>query len=319
MALLLLLPLLVSGFLVCLKDPMVYCKLHRYDGQLLYLQVGRYGIYCFLSAMMLTAVLIGLVSHDWGTFCPKWAQGAEAAAASCYPVNTDFMGKLSALVKEWDIAGDKFSPVAVFLMLSGLLTLLMPSIWEFLTVRIMKWQLGVSRDDAIAAYLLGESAQHSPIGSTLVEAFVTKNEVMITMEDRKVYVGYIMDVGAPTEVTGVNLEILLIPTVSGYRDKDTLKVVYTTDYPGDIPLEPVGFRQENIVSVSVFSEEIRETFKRLDAERESEDAAKEKAAKDQLVKAIGELVTVVQSAQKSASAEAEEARPTLEAVPNAQQ
>jgi len=314
MALLLLLPLLVSGFLVCLKDPLVYCKLHRYDGQLLYLQVGRYGIYCFLTAMMLTAALIGLLCHDWGMFCPKWAQEAGAAAPVCYPVNTDFMSILSRLVKDWDIAGEKFSQVAVFLMLSGVLTLLMPSLWEFLTVRIMKWQLKVTKDEEIAAYLLGESAHHSPIGSTLVEAFVEKNEVMITMEDRKVYVGYIMDVGAPTEVTGVNLEILLIPTVSGYRDKDTLKVVYTTDYPGDIPLEPVGFRQENIVSVSVFSEEIRETFKRLDAEREGEDAAKEKAAKEQLSKAITELVKVVQSSQKAASAHAEDGRTPLEAV-----
>lgn len=68
----------------------------------------------------------------------------------------------------------------------------------------------------------------------------------------------------------------------------------------------------------MFSEIIRETFKKLDAERESEAAAKEKAAKEQLSKAITELVTVVQSAQRSSSAEAEEVRPPLEAVPNTQ-
>ncbi|RJX60308.1 hypothetical protein C6383_13710 [Pseudomonas syringae pv. actinidiae] len=66
MAFLLLLPLLVSGFLVCLKDPTVYCRLHRYEGQMLYLLVGRYGIYCFLAAMFVTAALAGLFSHDWG-------------------------------------------------------------------------------------------------------------------------------------------------------------------------------------------------------------------------------------------------------------
>ncbi|WP_192874052.1 hypothetical protein [Pseudomonas congelans] len=298
MAFLLLLPLLVSGFLVCLKDPTIYCRLHRYEGQMLYLQVGRYGIYCFLAAMFVTAALAGLFSHDWGVFCPKWAQTNDAASPVCFAVNTDFMGALGQMGQDFDISGKNFSQVGVFLALSGLLTLAMPGLGAFFTVKILKWQLKASKEEEIAAYLLGESVEHSPICSTLFDAFVDKEEVMITMADRKVYVGYIMDVGAPTEVTGVNQEILLIPTVSGYRDKDTLKVVYTTDYPSDTPLRPIGFRQENIVSISIFSEEVREAFKRADSERAGEESAKEKAAKDQLVKAITELVAVVQAARR---------------------
>ncbi|KFE45636.1 MULTISPECIES: hypothetical protein [Pseudomonas] len=298
MAFLLLLPLLVSGFLVCLKDPTIYCRLHRYEGQMLYLQVGRYGIYCFLAAMFVTAALAGLFSHDWGVFCPKWAQTNDAASPVCFAVNTDFMGALGQMGQDFDISGKNFSQVGVFLALSGLLTLAMPGLGAFFTVKILKWQLKASKEEEIAAYLLGESVEHSPICSTLFDAFVDKEEVMITMVDRKVYVGYIMDVGAPTEVTGVNQEILLIPTVSGYRDKDTLKVVYTTDYPSDTPLRPIGFRQENIVSISIFSDEVREAFKRADYERAGEETAKEKAAKDQLVKAITELVAVVQAAQR---------------------
>ncbi len=298
MAFLLLLPLLVSGFLVCLKDPTIYCRLHRYEGQMLYLQVGRYGIYCFLAAMFVTAALAGLFSHDWGVFCPKWAQTNDAASPVCFAVNTDFMGALGQMGQDFDISGKNFSQVGVFLALSGLLTLAMPGLGAFFTVKILKWQLKASKEEEIAAYLLGESVEHSPICSTLFDAFVDKEEVMITMVDRKVYVGYIMDVGAPPEVTGVNQEILLIPTVSGYRDKDTLKVVYTTDYPSDTPLRPIGFRQENIVSISIFSDEVREAFKRADYERAGEETAKEKAAKDQLVKAITELVAVVQAAQR---------------------
>ncbi|KPW82383.1 hypothetical protein SAMN05216596_11239 [Pseudomonas congelans] len=298
MAFLLLLPLLVSGFLVCLKDPTIYCRLHRYEGQMLYLQVGRYGIYCFLAAMFVTAALAGLFSHDWGVFCPKWAQTNDAASPVCFAVNTDFVGALGQMGQDFDISGKNFSQVGVFLALSGLLTLAMPGLGAFFTVKILKWQLKATKEEEIAAYLLGESVEHSPICSTLFDAFVDKEEVMITMVDRKVYVGYIMDVGAPTEVTGVNQEILLIPTVSGYRDKDTLKVVYTTDYPSDTPLRPIGFRQENIVSISIFSDEVREAFKRADYERAGEETAKEKAAKDQLVKAITELVAVVQAAQR---------------------
>lgn len=265
---------------------------------MLYLQVGRYGIYCFLAAMFVTAALAGLFSHDWGVFCPKWAQTTDATSPVCFAVNTDFMGALGQMGQDFDISGKNFSQVGVFLALSGLLTLAMPGLGAFFTVKILKWQLKASKEEEIAAYLLGESVEHSPICSTLFDAFVDKEEVMITMVDRKVYVGYIMDVGAPTEVTGVNQEILLIPTVSGYRDKDTLKVVYTTDYPSDTPLRPIGFRQENIVSISIFSDEVREAFKRADYERAGEETAKEKAAKDQLVKAITELVAVVQAAQR---------------------
>lgn len=58
-----------------------------------------------------------------------------------------------------------------------------------------------------------------------------------------------------------------------------MTVVYTTDYPSDTPLRPIGFRQENIVSISVFSEEVREAFKRVDSERAGEEAAKRKLPK----------------------------------------
>jgi hypothetical protein len=37
-----------------------------------------------------------------------------------------------------------------------------------------------------------------------VKAFTFKRQVMITMDDRKVHVGHITDIGAPTEVTGVD-------------------------------------------------------------------------------------------------------------------
>ena len=74
-------------------------------------------------------------------------------------------------------------------------------------------------------------------------------------------------------MTGVDQEIALIPSVSGYRDKDTMKVVYTTDYPNDTPIRPIAFRQGNIVSISFFSDAIRESFKRVDAERAVEEAA----------------------------------------------
>ena len=62
----------------------------------------------------------------------------------------------------------------------------------------------------------------------------------------------------------------IVPIMSGYRDKDTLKVTYTTDYSSVVDEmagkgRPIGFTillsQENIVSMSRFEEEIWERFK----------------------------------------------------------
>lgn len=277
MALLLLLPLLVSGFMVCLKDPTIYCRLHRYEGQMLYLQVGRYGIYCFLMALAITGLVTGAISHDWGSFCPSWKQstpqGTEITPPVCYPVNLDFLDALGKLAAKVGISGAEFSQTATFMAIAGVLTLLMPTLWARLTVLAFKRELKANDRDEIEMYLLAQSVRHSPVCSTLVKAFAFKRQVMITMDDRKVYVGHITDIGAPTEVTGVDQEIALIPSVSGYRDKDTLKVVYTTDYPNDTPIRPIAFRQGNIVSISFFSDAIRESFKRVDAERAVDEAA----------------------------------------------
>ena len=295
---------------------------------MLYLQVGRYGIYCFLMATVITAVLTGAVSHYWGAFCPGWLQppepapGAQAAAAVCFPVNLDFLGALGKVAASVGISGPEFSQTAAFLVIAGLLTLVMPTLWSRLTLRSIKKELKANDRDEIEMYLLSRSVRHSPICSALVKAFAFKRQVMITMDDRKVYVGHIVDIGAPTEVTGVDQEIALVPSVSGYRDKDTMKVVYTTDYSDDTPIRPISFRQSNIVSISPFSGVIREKFKRADAERAGEDAVKDKAAKEQLAKAITELVTVVQAAQNQVAtglvqqAQGEDGRPALEAVPN---
>ncbi|HCV77558.1 MAG TPA: hypothetical protein DGS68_12635, partial [Pseudomonas sp.] len=53
MFLLLLLPILVSGFLVCHKHPLYFYRLHRYEGQYLYLQSARFGLFCTLLAVIL--------------------------------------------------------------------------------------------------------------------------------------------------------------------------------------------------------------------------------------------------------------------------
>jgi hypothetical protein len=294
MALLLLLPLLVSGYLVCLYDPIVYSKLHRYDGQLLYLQVGRFGITCLIMAFVIMLVLAGVFSHAWlDQVCiGTTPQLAFLPQPFCFPISTDFLAALGSVLQRLELVSSGLgAQCAVFGILTGLLTLMMPKLGALLTYRKLRKDLGTRKKKVIEAYILRESVSHSPIGIALVESFAFQLQVMITMDDRKVYRGFIQSVGAPTEVTGVDQEIEFLPSVSGYRDKDTMKVVYTTQYSEaeDVKIEPVYFRQENIVSISRFSEDIHKAFDKTDA---GKDDKAEKFAEnldvflEKLVKAI---------------------------------
>ncbi|MFC5694848.1 hypothetical protein ACFPU0_04655 [Pseudomonas sp. GCM10022186] len=284
MALLLLLPLLVSGYLVCLKDPVIYYKLHRYDGQLLYLQVGRYGIWCFLWALVIVGTISALVSHSWDGYC------SDICGQLCIPpFSTDFLAYLGKKAELAHLFTADNAQLGVFAILTGIATLFMPSCWAAVSFWLMKRQCQATEDSQAMAYILRETVAHSPLMLTLVEAFATKSEVMISMDDRKVYVGYIQSVGKPTEVVGVDQEVEFLPSVSGYRDKDTLKVNYTTEYPTDTKIEPIYFKQANMVSVSLFSRDIRAAFEKA---AESDDSKAEKFAQhldtflEKLVKAI---------------------------------
>lgn len=273
MALLLLLPLLVSGYLVCLYDPIVYSKLHRYDGQLLYLQVGRFGITCLLLATIIMLAFTGAVSHVWfENFCFATApQLAFLPQPWCFPISTDFLSALGSVLKQLELVNSEiYGQCVAFAILTGLLTLAMPKLGAQLTYRKLRKDLSTRKKKVIEGYILRESVSHSPIGIALVESFAFQQQVMITMDDRKVYRGFIQSVGAPTEVTGVDQEIEFLPSVSGYRDKDTMKVVYTTQYSEaeDVKIEPIYFRQENIVSISRFSEDIHKAFDKTDAAKD---------------------------------------------------
>ncbi|WP_070886935.1 hypothetical protein [Pseudomonas argentinensis] len=260
MALLLLLPLLVSGYLACLKDPFSYYTLHRYEGQLLYLRVGYYGIMCFIAALAIVSAFSFVFSHDWFTYTlgPACLWGSWAGA---HTFSTDFLAFFGKLISEAGLVDPKSSQAAVFALLAGLTTLVMPDVWAARTRRGLRAYLKSKDPERIESFLTKETLRHSPMGSTLVNAFAHKRSVMISMDDRKVYVGLIQSLGTPTEVTGVDLEIKLLPGLSGYRDKDSLKVTYTNTYPADTSiLEPIYFKQENIISISLFSEKIREVF-----------------------------------------------------------
>lgn len=104
--------------------------------------------------------------------------------------------------------------------------------------------------------LIGQLLSDSPLDSALYEALIEKERetaLMLSLSDRKVYVGKVISMGEPNEVEGPDQEVTIIPIMSGYRDKDTLKVKFTTHYDGEKDKDlTIVLRQDLISSVSEF-------------------------------------------------------------------
>lgn len=60
MLLLLIFPVLVSGFIACHIHPVYQYRLHRYEGQYLYLKSAELGLYCFFLGTAIASAL-----HYW--------------------------------------------------------------------------------------------------------------------------------------------------------------------------------------------------------------------------------------------------------------
>ncbi len=70
----------------------------------------------------------------------------------------------------------------------------------------------------------------NPLDKMLLESYINESLLMLTLSDRKVYVASVLSLGEPTETTGMSETVEILPAMSGYRDKDTLCVDFTTDY-----------------------------------------------------------------------------------------
>lgn len=254
MGLLLILPLLISGYLVCIKDRALYARLHRYEGQLLYLVVAWQGIVCFSVAFLLLVTTSFLLKAGWSGSCfPSFGR-------ICPPsFRFDLIAWIESLFTALDPALAGKSKLWAYVTTSGILTLVVPFLlgplrfWRFRSLYGFK-----SDAESAEIFAIVKSVEHLPMLKALASSMSEGEPVMITMADRKVYVGIVGSIGAPTEVNGAAEHFGLWVQTSGYRDKDTLKVVYTYDYPVfDVEKSsPIMFKQENVVSVTPYVEAI---------------------------------------------------------------
>lgn len=76
---------------------------------------------------------------------------------------------------------------------------------------------------------------------------------MLTLSDRRLYVGKVLSLGEPNEAEGLNQEISIKPVMSGYRDKGTLEVHFTKHYANTDANAVTIIKQDLISSACAFS------------------------------------------------------------------
>ncbi|CAM4384750.1 hypothetical protein SENE111051_24205 [Serratia nematodiphila] len=117
------------------------------------------------------------------------------------------------------------------LIFIALCTLIIPVIWSiFPTIRlIIKYKTLNTKPYVIYDALRGNSLD-SCLFISLISTNTNEAFIMLTMKDRKVYVGNVISLGEPNEKGGPEQSVVISPIISGYRDKDTLDIFLTTNY-----------------------------------------------------------------------------------------
>lgn len=130
------------------------------------------------------------------------------------------------------------------------------------------------KDPAQRQQIFNEIAQSNPIESIILEAFDSNQNLLvsITLKSRKVYIGMPQELRLEHLNTDV---VVLIPFLSGYRDKDTLSFVEEVNYADhykenkiDFDSKPLSLQQyrhviprDQIESVSLFNAKAYQKFK----------------------------------------------------------
>lgn len=242
MFLLLIIPILISGFYICNHNLYYYYRLHRYEGQYLYLKSAQLGFFCF--------VFSSLISLYLNATLPEIVAG----------IPIDLIGFLQWLIQS---AFNDNRVDTRHLSWIVLLTILTPFI-GWLWVKMANIHIWRREKDSEKSkiMLMSSILRDSPLDRLLLNSFIAKAPLMLTLNDRKVYVGVVVSMGEPNESEGMDQEIEIMPVISGYRRKEDFNVVFNTDY--FLVSKPLSLviRQEIINSATEFDFNSHSEFKK---------------------------------------------------------
>jgi hypothetical protein len=106
---------------------------------------------------------------------------------------------------------------------------------------------------------LSELLSDGSLGQLFFNSATTDTPVLVTLKSRKVYVGTVKMISEPNEKQGPYSEISINPIMSGYREKDSLRVLFSNDYNnlGDIDTSVI-FPVSEVSHASWFDMKIHE-------------------------------------------------------------
>ena len=260
--LLLLLPILVSVFTVCNYVLRFKLKIYRFENQYLYLKVIQLGVFCLILGSLLSICIYSALKFNI-SIC-SWQLNLNPVQ-----IIQDGLSSLDNSSNSNDIN------LLSWIIFISVITMSIPFLWEIawqiLYRRIFPLKnikLQITRSEKpdtdpkelqrakIRSYVLGDILKDSPLDDLLFNAMIKKFPVMMTLEDRKVYLGYIITTGEPNESEGPDQEVSILPIMSGFRKSDTLEVEFTTDYSNFDNEVYMTIRQEKIISAGKTSDKI---------------------------------------------------------------
>lgn len=282
----LLIPILVAGFFACHIHPVESYRLHRYEGQYLYLKSAELGFKCFAIACAMLAALYGVCRLlSWAVHL-LWGGDAVGTLERAWSAIIHLMQGLGAETpakaneQAWIFLLSLLTWGAAYVLKAFALRRLGRRFGQTAVVTAIPLHADALEADAehpadsdekgltdaraasrgprktladLRVHVIGEILQDSPLDRLLFRLSLEKDKfAMLVMNDRKVYVGKVIDLGEPSATSGMDQDILIIPLMSGYRDKDTLKVHFTTHYSEVDASIHLALRQDAIVSVTEF-------------------------------------------------------------------
>jgi hypothetical protein len=190
-ALLFALPL-VGGLIFCSNWNFTRWRVAREEGHRLYFRAVFFGALIFVG--------VAVVRYQLESRFPRYAAAVSSVKERLQPM----VKEQNSAAPTADLTITCFLAMLAGLPLAWLLNLIFPKQY---------WLRRAIRKDALEAFLLDAAEREVSIG--------------VTMDDGKVYVGYLVESFDPT--VGRKC-ILLLPLMSGYRDQETRNVNFTTFY-----------------------------------------------------------------------------------------
>lgn len=206
MGILLIIPVLISGFIYCNTRWSEYYKLHRYQGQYLYLASAKYGVYNTALVILIEYFSRrGTDINPLSLFTPLFPQiDTETAYLFIFIVNTA--------------------------VLSIVTPYLFAMMFNLVDVFVLKGKITAKAIAQTKIKYITDILSDSPLDQLLIKSYLDTKPILMTLDSGKVYVGFVTQLGEPNESEGMRQEIGLKPTASGYREKETHKVTLTTSY-----------------------------------------------------------------------------------------